>query len=54
MQRNRARDEHSTVAAETAGWTVVRLWECTVRADPVRSARAVLAGESLPPVEQRP
>lgn len=54
MRRNRERDERSTTVAEAAGWTVVRLWECTVRADPIGSAQAVTAGASLPPAEVRP
>jgi DNA mismatch endonuclease, patch repair protein len=50
MRRNRERDRRSTDLARQAGWIVVRLWECTVRADPQASARAVLAGQCLPPV----
>ena len=43
MQRNKARDLAATAAAEDRGWTVVRLWECVVRADPAAAAQAVLA-----------
>lgn len=42
MQRNRERDERSTKLARENGWTVLRLWECTVRADPAKAAQAVL------------
>jgi DNA mismatch endonuclease, patch repair protein len=44
MRRNRERDLRSTRLAEDAGWTVVRLWECSVRADPSRAADTVLRG----------
>ena len=50
MRRNRERDERSTALAEEHGWTVLRLWECAVRADPDRAARAVLDREVLGPV----
>jgi DNA mismatch endonuclease (patch repair protein) len=49
LARNRLRDRVSTEAARAAGWTVVRVWECTVRADPVAAARAVLRGQSPEP-----
>ncbi|BCB86240.1 very short patch repair endonuclease [Phytohabitans suffuscus] len=49
MARNKERDAHSTLAAQRAGWTVVRVWECTVRSDPQTAARAVLQGISPPP-----
>lgn len=49
MERNRQRDLRATSLAEDAGWTVVRLWECAVRADAAAAAAAVLAGRSLPP-----
>ena len=42
MARNRERDEHATAAAEELGWTVVRLWECEIAADPQAAARRVL------------
>jgi DNA mismatch endonuclease (patch repair protein) len=35
---NRARDQRNTEATEAAGWTVVRVWECEVRKDPVQAA----------------
>lgn len=44
MQRNRERDQRSTRLAEEAGWRVVRLWECVVRADPDASVDRVLSG----------
>ena len=49
MRRNQERDRRSTAIAEDLGWTVVRLWECTVRADPQAAALAVLEGRSPPP-----
>lgn len=42
MARNRERDEHATVAAESLGWTVVRVWECEILADPGAAAGKVL------------
>lgn len=50
MRTNRERDQRSTAIAQGLGWTVVRLWECSVRADPDATARAVLEGRSSPPV----
>jgi DNA mismatch endonuclease, patch repair protein len=50
MRRNRERDERSTVLAQELGWTVARVWECTIRADPGGAAAAILAGERLHPV----
>ncbi|MEK6438957.1 very short patch repair endonuclease [Pseudonocardia sp. T1-2H] len=50
MHRNRERDARSTALAEERGWTVLRLWECTVRADPSLAATAVLEQRSLPPL----
>lgn len=52
MRRNAERDERSTTLARDAGWTVVRLWECTIREDAVACARAALDGQSLPPVRR--
>jgi DNA mismatch endonuclease (patch repair protein) len=43
MRRNRERDATATKLAEELGWTVVRVWECEVRADPPAAAAAVLA-----------
>jgi DNA mismatch endonuclease, patch repair protein len=42
MARNRERDEHATAAAESLGWTVVRIWECEILADPEAAAGKVL------------
>jgi DNA mismatch endonuclease (patch repair protein) len=50
MRRNKERDGRSTVLAQELGWTVARVWECSVRADPRRVASAVLAGEQVDPV----
>lgn len=46
IQRTRLRDQAATRAAEDLGWTVVRLWECRVRADPRSAAQTVLARSS--------
>jgi DNA mismatch endonuclease, patch repair protein len=50
MARNRERDKRSTELATIAGWTVVRMWECTITHDADAAATAVLNGQSLPPV----
>jgi len=42
MVRNRERDVYSSATAESLGWTVVRLWECEITADPQAVARRVL------------
>jgi len=42
MQRNRERDVRSTELAISAGWQVIRLWECEVKADPESAASRVL------------
>ena len=51
FERNRERDARSTRLAQDAGWTVVRVWECSIRANSVSCAASVLRGESPPPVE---
>ena len=38
---NKARDQRNNVAAETAGWIVVRVWECEIRADVEQAASRV-------------
>lgn len=43
FEATKARDERATVLAQEAGWTVVRVWECEVREDPVATAHRVLA-----------
>ncbi|MBX6723827.1 MAG: very short patch repair endonuclease [Dactylosporangium sp.] len=50
MRRNRDRDRRSTELARAAGWTVVRVWECSVRDDPTAAAKLALAGQSPVPV----
>jgi DNA mismatch endonuclease, patch repair protein len=42
MRRNRDRDARSTALAQDLGWTVLRVWECQVRADPAAAAAKVL------------
>lgn len=49
MQRNRERDVRSSALAVDAGWTVVRVWECSIRDDAVSAASAALAGKSTSP-----
>ncbi len=49
MQRNKERDARSTALAESLGWTVRRVWECSVRANPATVAASVLSGEDSPP-----
>ncbi|MFG1819509.1 very short patch repair endonuclease [Kribbella sp. NPDC049174] len=39
---NVARDERNTMAAGAAGWTVVRIWECEIRANVDAAAHRVL------------
>ena len=53
MLRNRERDSRSTLLAQQAGWTVVRVWECAIRADADEAAAAVLAGTSPQPSSSR-
>lgn len=43
IQRNRERDARASELALQAGWIVVRLWECEIRANPADAARRVLA-----------
>lgn len=43
MERNRASDLRANQLAEALGWTVVRLWECEVKADPMAAAAGVLS-----------
>lgn len=50
FRRNRERDIRSTELAQAAGWTVVRLWECTIRADPAAAAATAALGRTLRPV----
>jgi DNA mismatch endonuclease (patch repair protein) len=43
LERNVERDREVTAALEKAGWTVVRLWESEVRANPELAADRVAA-----------
>nr|WP_202523316.1 very short patch repair endonuclease [Kitasatospora sp. SID7827] len=43
LEANRARDLRNTVAAEAAGWVVVRVWECEIRQDVEAAARKIAA-----------
>lgn len=49
LAKNRERDERSTLLAEEAGWTVVRLWECQVKRDAAACALFVLSHSATPP-----
>lgn len=41
MARNRMRDERADRLASDVGWSVVRIWECDVRADADQAAAKV-------------
>ena len=43
LQRTKERDLAATATAQQLGWTVVRLWECQIRADPASAAATVLS-----------
>ena len=43
MLRNRNRDQRSTMLARELGWTVVRVWECDIKADPAGAVDRILA-----------
>jgi DNA mismatch endonuclease, patch repair protein len=47
LRRNRERDERANSLAREAGWTVLRLWECDVLADPQAAARLVAASAGV-------
>ncbi|MGH2753644.1 MAG: DNA mismatch endonuclease Vsr [Actinomycetota bacterium] len=42
IQRNRDRDTRASKQAEAEGWSVLRYWECEVKADPERIAGRIL------------
>jgi DNA mismatch endonuclease (patch repair protein) len=42
MRRNKERDLVATGLAESAGWKVIRLWECEIVSDPEAAAARVL------------
>jgi DNA mismatch endonuclease (patch repair protein) len=48
MQRNRERDQRATDLATSAGYRVVRLWECTVTAAPQAAADVVIQALARP------
>ncbi|MEV8102265.1 very short patch repair endonuclease [Streptomyces sp. NPDC088135] len=41
IKTNKERDRRNTAAAEAAGWTVVRVWECEIRTDVEGAALSV-------------
>jgi DNA mismatch endonuclease (patch repair protein) len=45
LERTQLRDMEATVAAEGLGWTVVRVWECAVKADADSVARSILCSK---------
>jgi DNA mismatch endonuclease, patch repair protein len=47
MAKNVERDRRSSEVAASLGWTVVRIWECEIAADPAAAADAVLATADL-------
>ena len=49
--RVKQRDQRADELAEAAGWRVVRVWECAIRADATAAAREVLAGRTPLPVD---
>lgn len=51
MLRNADRDLRSSGIARALGWHVVRMWECSIRANPAAAAQAVLRSEALPPAD---
>lgn len=46
LQRTKDRDRAATATAQRLGWTVVRLWECQVRANPARAAETVIGASA--------
>jgi DNA mismatch endonuclease (patch repair protein) len=49
LERNRRRDAEAVRLGSEQGWTVVRVWECSIRADPAVAASYVARGEAPPP-----
>jgi len=49
MRRNKERDVRSTQIAEDLGWTVVRVWECSIRTRAAQVADSVLNGQHIAP-----
>jgi DNA mismatch endonuclease (patch repair protein) len=47
MRRNRERDRRANDLADDLGWTVVRIWECEIRADAALCASRVIGAGSL-------
>lgn len=42
IKANRARDRRHTAALETAGWTVLRVWESAIHGEPEAVTRVIL------------
>lgn len=49
IETNKERDRRNTEAAEAAGWTVVRVWECEIRKDVEHAALSVAQQCDRPP-----
>jgi DNA mismatch endonuclease (patch repair protein) len=45
MRRNKVRDQRASKLAESLGWQVFRIWECSVREDPSSQAAQILSGD---------
>lgn len=52
MRRNRERDAHATQTAQSLGWHVARVWECSIRDSPESVAQRVLKRQQVPPAEK--
>ena len=52
MARNLERDQRANAIARQLGWTVVRLWEHEIAADPAQAAARVLAASTAWPSER--
>jgi DNA mismatch endonuclease (patch repair protein) len=50
LERNQQRDAEAIRQGSELGWTVVRVWECSIRADPIVAASYVARGQAPPPV----
>ncbi|MFT3885831.1 MAG: very short patch repair endonuclease [Flavobacteriales bacterium] len=42
LDRNKARDDRKVAELEAAGWWVLTIWECQLKADPAREAGRVI------------
>ena len=49
LERTRRRDAEAFLHGSREGWTVVRVWECSIRADAGIAASYVARGQAPPP-----